>query len=668
MTSGRSYINWMKEAGRGHLAAVLSWGGYGLLLGGKLLQLQFDLLDTFFGMGNNMSLFLFCVGLGIGIGFLEFAYLLQGRKQDFYFSLPVRKSTIFYSRYLHGVFHGLVPMFCYMFVCGICQSSIDSLFMGYSAGYTFRSMLVYGMVFLLFYHIAIFVMCVCGQFVAAFCMLGLILYGFQFFLEQVWLVFMERLYETFYKSPVVEMLEKALVPWKLGYNLTGQNIYEKFLLLESRPEPMLLAAGVLWIVIFGALTQVVHKRRKAESVGHIFTVSMAARAAEFVLAVLTGTGICGLLLSVEGIGEMSPLLTVMVLAAAGMLAALFLHFIYRRLVYHTHHMRYTVQTFAKGKLLPVGECAAAAAIVCTLAGSAGRYDAYLPESNEVERVGIAMVGLDMDTETFRDMQNGLAGDETGYRMERFELSEDGKEAAMQWIRFLRKEQENSYTKVTVCFQKTNGSEVYRTYPVSEEMFLEFADVYETKEYRRAAYPMTAQDVEVAGGARFVWNDRISERILKLTEEEKKDFFELYKRDIETLEMTDLQTALPVGSLTVESEVYDRNISVLIYPFFEHCASFLEEHGVDVHKQVTDYPMQSVIVWGSRPVLPGQAGGRTMQRYETEEEIAIWKDRLIPQEFCIQPLLCPADTAAEIEAEVTDPESGAVVLVECYEKE
>lgn len=667
MTSGRSYINWMKEAGRGHLAAVLSWGGYGLLLGGKLFQLQFDLLYAFFGMGNNMSLFLFCVGLGIGIGFLEFAYLLQGRKQDFYFSLPVKKSTIFFSRYLHGVFHGLVPMLCYMFVCGICQSSIDSLFMGYSAGYTFRSMLVYGMVFLIFYHISIFVVCVCGQLVAAFCMLGLILYGFQFFLEHVCLVFLERLYETFCKSPVVEMLEKALVPWKLGYSLTGQDIYEKFLLLESRPEPMLLTAGVLWIAIFGGLAGIVHKRRKAESVGHIFTASLAARVTEFVLAVLTGTGICGLLLSVTGIGEMSPLLAVLVLEAAGILTALFLHFTCGRLAYHTHHMRHTAQTFAKGKLLLMGECAAVAVIVYTLAGSAEWYDAYLPESDEVENVGIAMAGLDMDMEAYRKMMNNPVSYETSYRMERYELSEEGKEAAMQWIRLLRGRQENICTKVTVCFQKTNGSEVYRTYPVSEAIFFEFADVYETNEYKQAVYPMITQDAEVAGGARFVWNDGISEQILKLTEEDKKEFLELYKNDIETLEMADLQTALPVGSLAVESEVYDRNISALIYPFFERCTAFLEEHGVNVQKQVTDYPMQSVIVWESRPVSPGRVGGRTMQRYETEEEIAVWKDRLIPQEFCIQPLLCRADTTADIEVQVIEPESGAVISLECYER-
>lgn len=92
MTSGKSCIKWMKEAGRGHLVAVLCWGSYALLLSSILLRLQFDLLGTFFGMGRNTALFMLCVGLGISIGCLEFSYLLQARKQDFYFSLPVKKA------------------------------------------------------------------------------------------------------------------------------------------------------------------------------------------------------------------------------------------------------------------------------------------------------------------------------------------------------------------------------------------------------------------------------------------------------------------------------------------------------------------------------------------------------------------------------------------------
>lgn len=39
MTSEKYYLNWFKEAGRGHVTAVLSWGSYCLLLGSVLIRL-----------------------------------------------------------------------------------------------------------------------------------------------------------------------------------------------------------------------------------------------------------------------------------------------------------------------------------------------------------------------------------------------------------------------------------------------------------------------------------------------------------------------------------------------------------------------------------------------------------------------------------------------------
>lgn len=660
MTSGRSYINWMKEAGRGHLVAILSWGGCLMLLGGVLLGLQFDLTGTFFGMGNNKPFFLLDIGMGIGIGFLEFGYLLQERKQEFYFSLPVKKSTVFYSRYLHGLFHGLLPMVCYMFICGIYQSSMDALFMEYSVRYTFRSMLVYGMVFMIFYHITVFAVCICGRIMAVFCMLGLILCGLHLFLEQVCLVFMEHFYETFYRSPVLETLEKILVPWQLGRSLTCQDMYEKFQLLEVKAEPAQLGAGFVWVILFGALAVFAHKYRKVENVGCVFTIKAAEQITEAVLTVLAGTGVCGLLLLVTGIGDMARAPAVLILSVTGILSAFVIHFVY---------VRY-VRAVIKRSLWIAAECAVIVAVVCALSGSADVYDTYLPENDEVESVGIALAGLDMDMEAYNDMKNIRNDYQTNYLLEKYELSGEGKGAGMEWISRLCADTEamdggSDHTKVTVCFRKPDGREVYRTYPVSESMFLAFSDVYETEEYKQAAYPLIMQDKEMAEGARFVWDDGVSEQTLKLTEEEKAEFSALYRSDIETLRMCDLQTAFPEGSLSIESEVYDRNTTVMIYPFYEKCTSFLKMHGVNLEKQVTDYPVQSVIVRKPRTTVIGQSGV-TIQRYETEEGILEWKDRLIPREFCIQPLLFPAELT-DIEAEVVEPESGAVISVECYER-
>lgn len=665
MTSGTSYINWLKEAGRGHLVAVLSWGSYGILLGIMIVRLQLDPLYTFFGLGNNPFLYLHCAGMGVALGLMEFFYLLQERKQEFYFSLPVKKNTIFYGRYLHGILHGLLPLVCYMMICGICQSSLDEIFMKYSAGYTFRSILVYSIIFMLFYQIAVFAVCSCGQMAAVLGMIGIILCGFQIFFENVCLVFMKQFYKTFYKSPLLEMLEKLLVPWKWGQNISAQQTVDKFLLSEYRPDTILLFSGVVWNLIFAVLIYQLQKSRKAERTGKIFTGIVVERAVEFLGSILAGTGICGLLLTVTDVEQLFWIPAALILTAAGVLGAVILHFLLERIQGKPLRMcgRRTGQICV--------ECLATVGIMLFLSGSAGMYDSYLPEDGEIQALGIALGGVDMEMDTYADMRYGTPDYQTEELLQRYTLSGKGKEAGMRWIRMVQ-ENEDTRTgydtedaKVTVCFQKSSGNKRYRTYPVSAEMLTAFADVYETTEYKRLAYPLMMKNIEMTEGDRVVWDDGICEQVLSLIEREKKEFLECYSADIKKIKMAELQTAFPTGRIEFQSEIYDRDLSAVIYPFYKQCCQFLREHEVNPKRQLSDYPVLSVTIREEHGASPGRVGGSTMRRYETEEELEEWKGRLIPQEFCIQPLLNPVDVSVSAEAEIRESESGAVILVECY---
>lgn len=665
MTSGKSYINWLKEAGRGHLVAALSWGSYGILMGVLIVRIQIDPLYTFFGLGNNLLLYLQCTGMGVALGLMEFFYLLQDRKLDFYFSLPVKRNTIFYGRYLHGILHGLLPLVCYMMICGICQSSLDEIFMKYSADYTFRSILVYSMIFLLFYQITVFAVCSCGRMAAVLCMTGFILCGFQIFLENVCLVFMKQFYKTFYKSPLLELLEKLLVPWKWGQNISAQQTADKFLLSEYRPDAILLLSGVVWNLIFAVLIYQLQKSRKAERTGKIFTGVVVERAAEILGFILAGTGICGFLLGAADVPRRFGILAVLILTAAGVLGAVGLHVLLEGI----QGKPFRMWGRRKGQILL--ECLATAGIVLLLSGSAEAYDSYLPEDRELQTLGIGLGGVDMEMDIYADLRYDSTGFRTEELLQRYTLSEKGKEAGMRWIRMVQ-ENEKVHTareaedaKVTVCFQKDSGNKVYRTYPVSEEMLTAFADVYETMEYKSIAYPLMMQKAEMAEGDRVIWNDGVCEKVLSLTEDEKKDFLKLYSADIKNIKMAELQTAFPVGRMEFQSELYDRDLLAVIYPFYKHCCQFLREHEVDPERQLSDYPVLSVTIREEHGALPGRVGGSTMRRYETEKELEEWKGRLIPQEFCIQPLLNPVDVSVNAEAEIREPESGAVTLVECY---
>ena len=52
MTSAKYYSNWVKEAGRGHISAILAWGGFALYLIFKVMSLSVDTDFSFSGIGS----------------------------------------------------------------------------------------------------------------------------------------------------------------------------------------------------------------------------------------------------------------------------------------------------------------------------------------------------------------------------------------------------------------------------------------------------------------------------------------------------------------------------------------------------------------------------------------------------------------------------------------
>ena len=82
MTSARYLWNWIKEAGRGHVTAFLSWGGFFIYIVVTIFALQSDSYSTFSGIGSESLLYL-SMGLGVLAAAAGFCYLEQPVKLDF---------------------------------------------------------------------------------------------------------------------------------------------------------------------------------------------------------------------------------------------------------------------------------------------------------------------------------------------------------------------------------------------------------------------------------------------------------------------------------------------------------------------------------------------------------------------------------------------------------
>ena len=216
----------------------------------------------------------------------------------------------------------------------------------------------------------------------------------------------------------------------------------------------------------------------------------------------------------------------------------------------------------------------------------------------------------------------------------------------------------------------DGRQRYRVYPVDEVDLQSFSRVFETKEYKEKAYPALLW--ENVGDNRFAWKDGVCNQILKLTKEEKEVFLKLYKEEVLEFRMEELREAAPSGIVEMNSDKWGETEELLIYPFFEKTCAFLKEHE-EIREDLLDYPVQSLKVKEDVPdrkeetyVGDGYAGGVRIEHYETEEELKEWRGRLVWTKLDVQPLLCPLGYRGGIEADVEEPESGAVVNVKCCE--
>lgn len=661
MTSVKCFSNWFKEAGRGHLSAFLSWGIliiYGVTM---LTRLSFDTDFTYFGIGS-VELVWICAGLGTLLAFFEFFYLLQPKKQDLYYSLPVSKSMIFWSRYVHGLVHFLIPLILVLVVCGIYEGSLDIQFLKVSVSYTGKSILAMAAVFLIFYHLGVVCLTVCGNIISAVLSYGVFLIFGDVFLQNVCDVFARNCFQTYYRLPLVERLSEILSPLSLAGRLTGSQLYEKNEILAFDPQPVYICAAAVWIIVELLIFVSAVRKRKTERTGRDFMSPRGESAAEAVLGILAGTWFAAFILDISGLIRQNALAAGILAIVSCAAAVLAVHCLLE------WKFQSGTRRIFRRKIQLAAEILAGVCICGAFLAGAGSFDGYFPEEGNAEAVGISIDGLGMDHSSYQyKIQSGDTY-QTDLQLTEYRLEGEGRVAALAWLHSLpgspAPEAENIYTNVTVCYYMKDGSEHYRTYPITRADFEAFASVYETEEYKETAYP--APEPDKTGQTRFSWYDGVKETDMKFTADEKEALAAAYTADRTSLKMSDLSDALPLGFLRIASGEQNQTWEMPVYPFFEQTCGLLEKYGVQTEKGIQDYPVISVEMYETYAVPANTSGGVSWKYYDTPEDIAQWQPRLVPAIFDLQPLLCPLDYE-EVKAVVEDTETNSTIEIDCVLK-
>ena len=467
--------------------------------------------------------------------------------------------------------------------------------------------------------------------------------------------------------------EDTVIP--VSIRISIRDVYEKPLVLRFTPSADLIAAALAWILLLLLFTALASRKRKTERTGRIFAVLTAERIAEAGISFLAGVWAAGFALDLSGMMESGGIaawgMAVLVSAAVAAAVHCLLEIV----------LKNPGSGILRRKWQLAASCAASAAVCIVFPAGASSYDTYFPD--EASGVSISIDGLGMTYDIYQQVQGDREDYETDDQLEKYTLTGDGKSAALGWLKEIAASGGNAkntsaggtqsgtdagdpggvFTWAAVCYHLEDGSEHYRTYPISEEQAESFAAVYETAEYKQIAYP--GVNLAEAGEDRFTWDDGVTGTAMKMTAEEKESLLEAYREDVKELEMAELKTVLPAGHVEVRASRSGNVTELVVYPFFERTCSILEETGVDIGKTLKDYPVESVEVRESLFSAPkGSAGGVSTSFYEEPGEVAEWKEKLVPEKLDVQPLLYPLDHSKEIKAEIEEEETSSLIRIDC----
>lgn len=659
MTSAKCFINWFKEAGRGHLVSVLGWGSFILYTVLAVTRLSFDTDTTFYGIAAAEPRWI-CMALGIIAAFTEFYYLFSQRKQDFYYSLPVSRGMIFWTRYVHGIVQVIVPLILSMSLCGIYQAFTDTQFAPYAGAYTGKSILAYAASFLVFYHLAALCILICGNIISAAVTCAAAIVFFPILTGSVCVTLSRNYFATYYKNPFLSWLYTVLSPERLTGSLSGEDVFFKPEVLVYAPGLSVAVAAGVWIVLLLVLVVLAQRSRKTERTGRIFALAAGERTVQALVSFLAGVWIFAFLSDVLFDMPEAPSAAILtVISAAGAAAvSVIVHCLLECMV-----SGMSAGVFRRKYQLIVTVALTLAAGLAFPAG-AHAYDSYFPE--DAVSVGISIDGIGMDYWTYTQSASGEEEHGTEVQMDEFLMKEEGRAALMGWLgEVIRSGENGNISDANVCYHTADGAEHYRTYALSREQVEMFASVYETEEYLKKAYPaVTLTDVSED---RFTWEDGVRGTALKITGEEKEALLDAYRLDVSGLNMASLCEALPNGYIRIKSSEDGGITDVYVYPFFEKTCALLGEYGVDTQKSLADYDVDSIEVMEYSSVPEGVSGGVHMSYYEQEDEVAELKETLVPDALDIQPLLYPLDHSSDIDVSVIDEETNSVIHVSCAER-
>ena len=476
--------------------------------------------------------------LSLILGVTSFSWLHSRKKVDFYHSLPVKREKLFFVNYLDGVLI-LFSTYAVNLLLGLLVALVNGIVPGDivpEALGAFGFLLLH---FIMLYSVTVLAMVMTGNI-----LVGILGTGVFHLYFPALLLLLDALYQEFFKtsynggsSITYKLLDKcsALTLYISNYSAFMDGAKSGSLVLR-------ICAVILVIAAVTAAAVLLYRVRGSEAAGKAMAFKVSQPIIRIPIVILSA--LCGGLFFWylhDSIGW----------AVFGLICGLLLSHCIIEIIYHFDFRKLF------SSRISMAVCALAAALIfCGFRFDLFGYDKYIPKQSDLESVAVSLTNMEYwvdygsakmddedeyywdyessDTYIFSRMQLSDMDTALALVSEAVSQVEKEKERQYQWD----SEDGDHYVSFSAKFKLKNGREVYRSYAVyGEEEYDLIRKIYDSQDYRMAAYPVLEQTPENTGKIKVAQNSWTRE-VTRGSSKEGADYVDLILRTYQE-EMTGL---------------------------------------------------------------------------------------------------------------------------------
>ncbi len=555
-----------------------------------------------------------------------FWYLYSSKKVDFYHSLPIKRSQMFWHKTYVGLLYYLIPYAAMEFLA-VCIGAMRGFFSLKLMGMALLMLGIHLVFYLMIYFGVVMMLSITGNLLMGALMeIGLFLYGpmLGLFLG----IYKSYFFNTYY--PVtdqgIENIVGHLSPFYIGYQFMDQYAEKGGL------GYFLLMAAVA--VIFGVGAYFAYVKRPAESTGKSMVYRWCQILVKFMVVLLCGLGFGIIFYMIP-----SPEVQIPWWIFGLVLGTVLSHGILE-VIFALDFRRFFANRL---QLLLAGGMVAFCAFVFNQ--DLFSYDSFLPSYEKLENINMDLnestSGIEhtpyLKEETDGNYELDIAWDKDGAA-----LFSDGQvsrglyENLRQLVKNQEKEKEDSVTNVKVRYALTSGRKVYRDYSLTEkELETLMNSCFEEASLKEQKYAFLSLDPRYLQWCSGVFMDGEYYTLFQNDQEKKQELLKALKADIEEassdelLEIPCAALLLQYENIPVESkadrleqkEFYSCNF--FVYPSFQRTVAILRETGYPMSMDEVKIAKFEAMRYGEN----GEEGNRIS--YTDKEQIDAIKKVVLP---------------------------------------